>query len=174
MSSDKESKIGELDDNAIAALDEATLTLSQLGIHSVDMLKDMLRRENDLRLSREVQDQYRSKGYGAYVEVTEAVQKQVCDEFGLSEVKGTKALQCADFLVSSAADKAEITEISLYRKYNRVKNGKLAVGMKAPDISKPLFNLDGSAVRFRDLVSQDIGTQSFKELPTLILASSHS
>lgn len=125
-----------------------------------------------MRLSSEVQDQYRSKGYGAYVEITEAVQKQVCDEFGLSVVKGTKALQCADFLVSSAADKAEIKEISLYRKYNRVRDGKLAAGMKAPDISKPLFNLDGSEVRFSDLVNLD--TQYFDGPPTLLLASSHS
>ena len=36
----------------------------------------MLRRENDLRLGDEIQEKYKAGGYGAYVAVTEDVQKQ--------------------------------------------------------------------------------------------------
>lgn len=152
MTDTQDSKDGILSDDAVATIDESQLTLGMLGVTSVEMLKSMLRRENELRLSSAVQEQYRAGGYGAYVGVTESVQRQVSEEFGLTELKGAKALQCADFLVSTAADRAEIHDISLYRKFNRIRDGALTAGQAAPDIKQPLYELDGSSVTFRELV----------------------
>jgi nucleoside-triphosphatase THEP1 len=49
------------------------MTLESLGL-SIDTLKDMLRRENELRLCSETQEMYR---YGSYVIITEGLQRQV-------------------------------------------------------------------------------------------------
>jgi hypothetical protein len=55
---------------------EERFTLESVGV-TVPMLFQMLRRENELRLSPTVQEMYRDKKYGGYVAVTVGLQEQV-------------------------------------------------------------------------------------------------
>jgi hypothetical protein len=55
----------------------------------------MLRRENDLRLSSEIQAEYtlyQNEGFAGFVRVTEKLQKQVVEEFGLGEEEGLQVI----------------------------------------------------------------------------------
>jgi hypothetical protein len=55
----------------------------------------MLKRENDLRLSSEVQDEYtlaQNEGFAGFVRVTEKLQKQVVKEFNLEEEEGLQVI----------------------------------------------------------------------------------
>lgn len=157
-----------------------TPSLSQYGV-TVEVLKNMLRRENELRLGDEVQAKYKAGGYGAYVEITEDVQKQVAKEFDLEEYLGMELLQCAESLVSDSSDLAEIREISFYRKFNRMRDCPLEVGDDAPYVSKPLFRIDGSDFRFfEDFIMKPslridpIGQRLQLPRACVVFAASHS
>lgn len=127
------------------------MSLQDYGVADVDMLLAMLRRENELRLSPEVQAAYGAGGYAYYTTVTQALQEQVATEFGISPVQlGVQALWYAESLAPSDAVRAQIKAISLYRKYNRMRDGPLQVGDPAPPLRAPLLQvtaLDGKDVR---------------------------
>ena len=107
---------------------------------SFNTLKAMLRRENDLRLSPAIQQQYRERGYDAYVDITEALQRQVAEEFHLEMTEGVDYLQTAEMLVRpNQARMAEVRSLSLYRKYNRCFDGAVQVGDVAPLLPHPLY-----------------------------------
>lgn len=102
-------------------MDRSVVTLESLGVSFSDLLA-MLRRENELRLSDQVQAQYKEKGYDGYVEVTVALQAQVAAEFGHSTEVGAMLLQCAEALVPpEEGDRGleAVKDASLYRKFNR-------------------------------------------------------
>ena len=89
--------------------------------------------------------------------------------------------QCAETLVSDPNDLAEIKEISFYRKYNRMKDGPLDVGDKAPYVQKPLVRLDGSDFRFFEDFLQRLSPGKDKTnekihfpKPCVVIAASHS
>mmetsp|Transcript_15366 Transcript_15366/g.25571 ORF Transcript_15366/g.25571 Transcript_15366/m.25571 type:complete len:261 (+) Transcript_15366:59-841(+) len=73
-------------------------TLKDYGI-TIEFLKAMLRRENDLRLGSTVQERYREGGYDAYVEITEEVQEQVAKEFNLEAAVGVELLRVSEVTV---------------------------------------------------------------------------
>jgi hypothetical protein len=145
----------------------------------------MLRRENELRLSPNIQEMYRKSGYCGYVEVTIGIQKQVAQEFGIEENICQTLLQCAETLVTEESDVAMVKELSLYRKYNRMKDGNLMIGDKAPSLTGPLyrFNIESKSydpINFecivpllneQNLYSYDVLHTS---IPVVIVASSHS
>jgi hypothetical protein len=101
----------------------------------------MLRRENELRLTPQVQEAYaRTHGGG---KVTIDVQKQVAEEFGFPDVEvGIELLRTAE---ARFPDDPEIKQLSHYRKYNRAKQGDLNTGDVAPDVR--VYNMDGQAVQ---------------------------
>jgi hypothetical protein len=135
--------------------DESTsLDLKSLGL-SVDFIKEMLRRENELRLSEQTLSRFKVEGHEMYVPITEEIQRQVCREFGLSEEVGLTALRCADRLMPTSADLAEIKEISFYRKYNRMRDGDVKEGDCVPSICfhYPFYSLDSKLVSFTDILS---------------------
>lgn len=97
------------------------ITLKVYGLHFSDLLA-MLKRESEIRLSPEIQEQYRTKGYSEYINITEAVQSQVSKEFGLDKKLGTMILQCAETLAPVEEGKIglqAVKDASFYRKYNR-------------------------------------------------------
>mmetsp|Transcript_5540 Transcript_5540/g.5697 ORF Transcript_5540/g.5697 Transcript_5540/m.5697 type:complete len:132 (+) Transcript_5540:183-578(+) len=107
----------------------------------------MLKRENELRLSSEIQRKYKNsknKGFQGFVDVTEELQKQVVKEFRLKEDDGLWILRTAPSLFSLPEEKEEISNLSLYRKYNRLENGKLSQGDNAPNVE--LFNINGEVL----------------------------
>lgn len=138
-------------------------------------LLDMLRRENDLRLSPALQQQYREQGYEAYVPITEALQRQVAGEFGLDPVEGVAYLQGAESLVrGDEARLRAVREASLYRKYNRCFDGPLDVGDPAPRLVLPLWRLNGeqSVAEPCDTFNECLAASFSK--PLVVIAGSYS
>ncbi len=96
----------------------------------------MLKRENELRLSSDVQKRFeeaeRSGDKSDWIEVAEAVQLEVLREFSVPEM-ALDAYRCA----------AIKHGISLCVKHNRAREGNLQVGSIAPDISLISVEHDG-------------------------------
>jgi len=104
----------------------------------------VLRRENELRLSPETLAEFSRCGKGdGRVGVIEALQRRVATEFCLQEHVGLAAMRCADQLLP---DDPEVTEISLYRKYNRCRDGDLHIGDRLPDAALHLTNGEPTTV----------------------------
>jgi hypothetical protein len=101
-------------------------------------LKDMLRREEELRLCEETQQRMLKEGDDSYVPIVEEIQAQVSREFGLDPELGMMLLRCAESFARSDAERAEIIDLSLYRRHNRCVDGSLAVGSPAPVLKQPL------------------------------------
>lgn len=99
---------------------------------------------------------------------------QVAREFGLDEYVGMMAIQCATSLAPSEKDKAEINEISLYRKFNRMKDGNLQLQDNAPLLAGPLHFLDSTPVRLENVLHYNDPNHSLFDKPHVIFASSHS
>lgn len=110
-----------------------------------DTVKAMLKRENELRLSVEVQNAYqvaiKNEGFEGFISVTEDLQRRVASEFEFEHEQGLQILRCAHLLIS----KAEASELSIYRKYNRLRDGWLVVGSPAPQV-ETIFSLDGAPI----------------------------
>ena len=131
------------------------MDLAQYGITHAT-LKQMLRREYELRLSPETLHQYKTQGDGSYVPITIALQAQVAREFGLDEELGTMLVRCADSFARSDAEHAEIVSLSLYRRHNRCVDGSLVEGDAAPVLRHPVHLLDANLTPvhlFRHLLS---------------------
>jgi len=102
-------------------------------------VKAMLRRENELRLSKEYQDLFASiedRWDIDWLDLVVLLQRRVVREFGLSDSDeaisfGISLLQSA---VSLFPDDTEIKEIPLYVKYNRAKHCDFKVGDVVPDV----------------------------------------
>ena len=71
----------------------------------------------------------------------------MCREFGLDEDVGLVAMRGANLLLPGDN---EVDEISLYRKYNRLRDGPLGVGDVPPDVT--VHRMDGEEVRLRALI----------------------
>jgi hypothetical protein len=97
----------------------------------------MLKRENELRLSQDVQKRFeeaeRSGSKTDWIEVASQVQLEVLREFNVAE-SSLQAYRCA----------ANKHGISLYVKYNRAREGSLKVGAPAPDVSLISLMDDGT------------------------------
>ena len=100
---------------------------------TADEIKDILRRENDLRLSHETQQEFQAASKpDDWIQVVERLQRRVCLEFGLSEQVGLNAMRRAESLLPGDQD---VNEISLYRKYNRCRDGTLQVSDTPPNLN---------------------------------------
>jgi len=110
-----------------------------------NMMKAMLVRENELRLSDAVQtafDQCAISDSAKYTDVVEGVQKQVLREFGFSD-DGASLLMFRSALSMYPNDE-EIKNLAYYYKYNRSRQGELYCGAEV-DLSKiTLKSLDGT------------------------------
>lgn len=120
--------------------------LSDYGI-THDTLKQMLRREDALRLSEDTLKQYKAVGHDGYVPITTALQGQVSREFGLNEEIGTMLLRTAESFARSPSELAEIVSLSLYRRHNRCVDGTVQVGDMAPVLKYPVHLLDAALTK---------------------------
>jgi len=77
----------------------------------------------------------------------ERLQRRVAREFGLSEDVGLQVMRNAEALLPGDP---EVREISLYRKYNRCRDGPLQVGDAAPNVH--LHRLDGTELKLHELM----------------------
>jgi len=100
----------------------------------------MVRRENELRLSREWQERFAAAERSPdrdWLDCVAELQQQVMREFGWP-ASAVKFLQTA---CSIYPDEPFFKEEPLYVKYNRARNGPLSVGSKTPDVR--VVHLDG-------------------------------
>jgi len=127
-------------------------------------LLKMLRRDDELRLSNEVQTKYALQPdcWDWKWQVTDEVQRQVCREFGFDDVaagldllRGSLALFPGDDNVRQAAH---------YLRHNIHRECPLAVGRLVPDV--PLRELSGKIVLLHDVLS--------KKSRTVVIAGSHT
>jgi len=128
------------------------------------LLKQMLTRENILRLSPEYQQRYEqaerdSNAETSWLDVTDQLQRQVVREFHLEE-EMDEALLC---LRSATQIYPDLKEIPLYVRYNRARQGDLQIGDTAPNV--PVVKLNGEE---SDLVEQ------FTSSPTVLISGSYS
>jgi len=125
----------------------------------------MLKRENELRLSKEFQRLIDGHNQTSAEPFYEALQKQVAKEFGFkSEAEqelGVTIMRCALTLYK---EDPSIAQIPLYVKYNRAEQGELKLGDECPDVT--MRNLDGSAAKLSDFTKQS--------LPVLLVAGSYT
>jgi len=131
----------------------------------VNTVKSMLKRENELRLSKEFQTLIDGHNQASAEPLYEALQKQVAREFGYkSEIEqelGRDIIRCAATLYK---DDSEIKEIPLYIKYNRAEQGVLKIGDDCPDVT--MSGLNGCAVKLSDFTKTS--------LPLVLVAGSYT
>ena len=99
--------------------------------------------------------------YCIVVGVIEDLQRRVVREFGYEEDEeeafGLSLLRCAESLVRDNPLQLDIVkEISLYRKYNRAREGEFQQGQDCPLLPRPLHYDDEvlTPVPFEELVKQ--------------------
>jgi len=139
-----------------------------LPIPSLDLLKNMLKREEELRLSDKYQALFANPGNNA-IHVAELAQEQVADEFGYT---GEEVSQIISVIRSAPAfypeAKTEICQIPHYLKFNRSAKGKFEVGDKIQDVK--VATLQGKETSlFKHL--KDL---KYPDRPILICSGSYS
>ena len=107
-----------------------------------DSLRAMLIRENELRLSPEIQAIYKDRNEnpmkGDWISYTYKLQEDLVKEFGYGE--SPEEIKWALFQLRTATQvHPDLSEIPLYVKYNRAKRGNLKVGDSPPPI--PTFRM---------------------------------
>jgi len=100
----------------------------------------ILERENELRLCKEVQDLYRGREWS--LDITDEVQRCVAHEFGFTD------LNIVRMIVSAYSTDPEVASIPHYVKFNRSKPCALECGMTVPDIQ--VYELDGTQAKLFD------------------------
>lgn len=104
-----------------------------------ELIKAMLEREEELRLSHETMDLIRMEGPDNYGNIMHRIQLQVAHEFGYvdDEKVGLDFIRCAETILKSRPDLVAIVkETSYYRKFNRCMDGSIVVGGVAPKLPK--------------------------------------
>lgn len=128
-------------------------------------LLKMLRREDELRLSEEVQDRYAlyPESWDWKWQVTDEVQRQVCEESGFADSveEGLDLLRSSQVLFPGDE---EIKQAAHYLKYNIHAACPLQPGCVVPDVG--LHTLSGEEVRLHDVAAP--------RGMTVILAGSHT
>jgi len=129
------------------------------------LLLQMLKRDDELRLSNDVQARYalEPESWDWKWQVTEEVQQRVCEEFGF----GSNVAEGLDLLRSSKAlfpDDDEVKQAAHYLRYNIHEACPIAIGTKAPELT--VYSLSGEAKRFSDVTS--------KGQATVVFAGSHT
>lgn len=133
----------------------------------------MLTRENELRLSEDVQqkmEKAESSGHSEWMDVATEVQRQVLCEFGVSK----QNLHAGLMALRSAA--LRHPEIALYVKYNRARQGELRVGCPAPDVKVvPVRESDGSDLMSSAKIESSSLLQYERQgRPLVVVAGSYS
>ncbi|CAF1332586.1 unnamed protein product, partial [Adineta steineri] len=104
------------------------------------LLKLMLIRENELRISDEYQKRFheaeQTSSSTSWLDVADELQREVIREFHLDE-EMNDALLCLRCATQIYPD---LKDIPLYTKYNRARDGDLQVGDIAPNV--PVIHLD--------------------------------
>jgi len=122
-----------------------------------EILLGMLRRERELRLSNEIQNEFDMlvirDERDALSELCERIQIQVVTEFGFDIEEGLNYLRSA---AARYPNDSEISNIAYYIKYNRSEQGPLQCGDVISDAE--LWTVDQQRVSFGRLLSEHMQT----------------
>jgi len=132
------------------------------------ILKAMLTRENEIRLTEKVQNQYDSCALNdsdMYTFVTETVQKQVLQEFHFPD--DSQSLNMLRSALTMYPNDSELKELVYYHKYNRSRQGDLSVGDDIDMSLIPISNLQGNSI-------QSLESFERKGSPLILIAGSIS
>jgi len=114
---------------------------------ALDVMIKMLKREDELRLSPEVQLLFANPGFDT-IHVASQVQEQVVKEFGYENVEeAVTMIRCAPKLYPESE---EVCKIPHYIKFNRSKQGDMKIGDIAPNSN--LAFLDGKTTRLHQYI----------------------
>lgn len=148
---------------------------------SRDVLRRMLERENELRLSDEVQAMYaaveRDESEHDWIEVTENLQRELLREFSIPLELEVEALRT---LRKAAREDPELCEIPLYsvKRFQRARRGDLQAQDAVVDCS--MMRLDGATTTLlSELMAHGAAGSSQQGevcggMPLLIAAGSYS
>jgi len=115
----------------------------------VEVMEQMLKREDELRLSKEVQELFSNPGFDT-IHVAAQVQERVVKEFGFKNIEETvQMIRSAPLLYPECP---EIRRIPHYIKFNRSQQGSLQCADTIPDAR--LSYLDGSPVSLHSYMSK--------------------
>jgi len=119
----------------------------------------MLKREDELRLSPEVQAMYalQPESWTWKWQVTDDVQRRVCQECGFAEDEN-EGLDLLRSSLSLFPDDEEVKQAAHYLKYNIHTDCPLAVGDTTPNVL--LYSLAGETKWLHDLVADNIGCKT--------------
>lgn len=138
-----------------------------------ELVTQLLRKEDEMRKSLKYQQYYsieikNDPTYG-YQTVTDNLQRELADKVNIPLDLCLKVLQYSHLLTKKAY------EISLYRKYNRLKKGSLKIGDYAPDIFLHSFPLSLSS-HVHNKVSLFPGNDNglLHRRPAVLVAGSYS
>eukprot|EP00698_Gefionella_okellyi_P019658 TRINITY_DN6058_c0_g1_i1.p1 TRINITY_DN6058_c0_g1~~TRINITY_DN6058_c0_g1_i1.p1 ORF type:complete len:225 (-),score=40.22 TRINITY_DN6058_c0_g1_i1:541-1215(-) len=125
--------------------------LAESHVPDQELLKKMLRRETELRLSPEIQALYAQaerSGTEDWMDVTNRMQRQLVRDFGFGAVEDAVVdmLRRASVLYPHDSD---FRTIPLYVRHNRARQGDLVRGSPVPDV--PLAHEDGSLTSLHKL-----------------------
>lgn len=124
------------------------------------LLLQMLRRDDELRLSQGVQDRYalQPDSWDWKWEVTDGVQRQVCEEFGFVESleEGLDLLRSA---VALFPNDEEVRRVAHYLRHNIHIDCPISVGGVVPDLT--LQGLDGVPTSLHDVTKAGRATVVF-------------
>lgn len=125
----------------------------------------MLKRDDELRLSDDVQARYalEPESWDWKWQVTEEVQRRVCEEFGF----GSNVAEGVDLLRSSKAlfpGDDEVKQAAHYLRFNTHEACPISIGTKAPELT--VYSLSGEITQFCDITR--------KGRATVVFAGSHT
>jgi len=132
---------------------------------SLDIMVQMLKREDELRLSPAIQEKFSNPDFDT-IHVAEEVQKQVVSEFGFENMEETLSMiRSAPLLYPECP---EVRKIPHYINFNRSKQGDLSVGDTIPN--SKLAYVDGTPI---DLYKY-IDSYFYNNKPIIINAGSYT
>lgn len=114
------------------------------------LLKKILLREDELRKSPEVQEEYgKDDRVEALVAITERIQRQALEEHGIDPDEGLSFLQSARW---TFRDDEEFKDLTVYMRYDKARAGvgMIGTGIAAPDAQ--LYTLEGKEVKLSDYI----------------------
>jgi len=142
-----------------------------LFLFSKEKLMEILKKENEIRLSEEVQDRYtnmrynwsdKNEEYDGFV-IDRSCQIQALKEFGYDPSKDN-SLEAYQVSCGNLMDDPEVKECVVWMKYNKMRFGSLKVGIQVPDVN--LCTLLGNDVSLTSFIHQD--------RPLVIIGGSYS
>ena len=139
-----------------------------------NLLGEMYKRENEIRLSKEMQEEMERKmtsgEMSGYVELVEEIQRRVVKEFGFGGSEEDLSLFRQG--LSMYPEDSELQQIPYYSRFNRANDGDLKEGDSVRDVQ--LVDTEGTKSTLFSFYNSQVDKSSKAGLPFVLLAGSIS